>query len=56
MEKITPLVPAILEFLHNKYGRIDPQQLDDKTSTVHSMLYNQAQTIDIIFNYIEDLV
>ena len=32
--KITPLVPTILDFLHNNYGRITLQQLDDKTTTV----------------------
>ena len=32
--QITPLVPTILEFLHNNYGRITPQQLDNKTTTI----------------------
>ena len=35
--KITLLVPTILNFLHDNYGRINPQQLDDKTTTVKSM-------------------
>ena len=36
--QITPFVLTILEFLHNNYGRIIPQQLDDKTTTVKSMI------------------
>ena len=32
--QIMPLVPTILELLHNNYGRITPQQLDYKTTTV----------------------
>ena len=36
--QITPFVLTILEFLHNNYGRITPQQLDDKTTTVKSMI------------------
>ena len=54
--KITPLVPTILEFLHNSYGRITPQQLGYKTTTVKAMIYDLAQSIDIIFNFIDDLV
>ena len=54
--QITPLVPAILEYLHNNYGRISPQQLDDKTTTVKTMIYYPAQPIDIVFNCIGDLV
>ena len=56
IRQITPLVLAILEFLQNNYGRITPQQLDDKTTTVKSMIYDPAQPIDIIFNAINDLV
>ena len=51
-----PLVPTILEYLHNNYGRITPQQLEDKTTTVKTMIYDSAQPLDIIFNYIDDLV
>ena len=51
-----PLVPTILEFIHKKYGRITPQQLDDKTTTIKSMIYYPAQPIDIIFNSINCLV
>ena len=54
--KITPLVPAILEFLYNNYGRITPQQLDDKTTIVKSMVYDPAQPIDLIFKSIDALV
>ena len=36
--QITPLVLTILEFLHNNYGRIIPQQLENKTTTVNSMI------------------
>ena len=36
--KITPLVPNILEFLHNNCGRITPHKLDDKTSTIKAMI------------------
>ena len=54
--QITPLVSTILEFLHNNYGCITPQQLDDKTTTVKSMIYNPAQPIGIVFNSIDDLV
>ena len=32
--KITPLIPTILNFLHNNYGHITLQQLDNKTTTV----------------------
>ena len=32
--QITPLVPTILEFLHSSYGRITPQKLENKTTTV----------------------
>ena len=51
-----PLVPTILESLYNNYGRITPQQIDNKTTTVKSMIYNPSQPIDIIFNAINDLV
>ena len=54
--KIMPLVPTILEFLQNNYGLITPQQLDDKTTTVKSMIYDMAQPIDTIFNTIDTLV
>ena len=54
--KITPLVPTILDFLYDNYGRIDPQQLDDKTTIVKSMTYDPAQPINLIFNSIDDLV
>ena len=54
--QITPLVPTILEFFHNNYGHITPQQLDDKTTTFKAMIYNPAQPIDIIFNSIDNLV
>ena len=51
-----PLVPTILEFLNNNYGRITPPQLDNKTTTIKSTIYDTAQPIDIIFNAINDLV
>ena len=54
--KITPLVLTILEFLQNNYGRITPQQLDNKTTTIKTMIYDLAQNIDTIFNSINDLV
>ena len=54
--KITPLVPTILEFLHNNYGRITPHKLDEKTTTIKTMIYNPDQPIDIILNSIDDLV
>ena len=54
--QITPLVPTILEFRKNNYGRINLQQFDDNTTTVKSMIYDPAQPIDIIFNTIKDLV
>ena len=54
--KITPLVPTILEFPHNNYGHITPEQLDDKTTTVKSMIYDPVQPLDIIFNVIDNLV
>ena len=55
-EQIKPLVPTILKFLHNNYVRITPQKLDDKTTTVKTMIYDPAQPINIIFNYIDGLV
>ena len=54
--KITPLISTILEYLHNNYGRIKPQQLDDKTTIVKTMIYDPAQPINIIFNSIDNLV
>ena len=54
--QITPLVTTILEFLHNNYERITPQQLDNKTTTVKAIIYKPYQPIDIIFNSINDLV
>ena len=51
-----PLVLTILEFLHNNYGSVTQQQLNDKTTTVKSMIYDPDQKIDIIFNAINDLV
>ena len=53
--KITPLVLTILNFLHNHYGHITPQQLYDKTTTVKSMTYDPSQPIDIIFHSINVL-
>ena len=43
--QITPLVPTILEFLHNNFGRITPQKLYNKTTTVKTMIYDPAQPI-----------
>ena len=40
--QITPLVPTILKFLHNNYGRITPQKLDDKSTNVKIILYDPA--------------
>ena len=54
--QITPLVPTILDFLHNNYERITPQQLDEKTTTVKTMVYDPDQLINIIFNSINNLV
>ena len=54
--KTTPLVPTILEYLHNNYGRITLQKLDDNSTTVKTIIYDLAQPIDIIFNSIDDLV
>ena len=56
MGQITPLVPTILEYLHNSYGRITPQKLDDNTTTVKTMIYDPAQRINIIFNSIDNRV
>ena len=36
--KTKSLVPTILKFLHNNYGCITPQQLDEKTTTVKTMI------------------
>ena len=54
--KITPLVLTILDFLYDNYGRITPQQLDNKTTTVKSLTYDPDQSINLIFNSIDDLV
>ena len=54
--QMIPLVPTILDFLHNNYTRITPQKLDDKTTTVKTTIYDPAQPIDIIFSSINDLV
>ena len=51
-----PLVPTILDFLYDNYGRITPQQLDNKTTIVKSMTYDPDQPIDLIFNSIDNLV
>ena len=40
--EITPLVPTIIEFVHNNYGPINQQQLDDKTTTVKSLLVDRS--------------
>ena len=49
-------VPTILKFLRNSYEGITPQQLDDKTTTVKTMIYDPEQPINIIFNSIYNLV
>ena len=54
--QITSLVPTIIDFLHNNYGRITPQKHDNKTTAVKSMTYNPDQPIYIIFNSIDDLL
>ena len=54
--KITTLVPTILNFLHDNYRRITPQQLDNKITTFKSLTYNPARPINIIFNSIDNLV
>ena len=51
-----PLVPTILNFLHDNYDPITRQQLDNKTTAVKSMTYDPSQPITIIFNSIDDLV
>ena len=51
-----PLVLTFLNFLHENYGRITPQQLDNKKTTLKSMTLNPAQPIEIIFNSVDDLV
>ena len=55
-EKITPLFPTILDFLQNNYGRITPQQLDNMTTTIKTMIYDPSQPINIIFKSIDNLV
>ena len=50
-----PLVLTILVFLYNNYGRINPQQLDDNTTIVKSMIYDPSQPIYLVFNSIENL-
>ena len=50
-----PLVLTILDFMYENYGRITPQQLDNKTTIVKSMTYDPAQPIDLILNSIDDL-
>ena len=47
--KITPLVPVIFNFLCKIYGKIPPQNLDDKTAVTKLMIYNTSQPINIIF-------
>ena len=54
--QITPLVPTILEFLKNNYGRITLQQLDNMTTTIKEIIYDPSQPIYIIFNSIDNLV
>ena len=54
--QITSLIPTFLNFLHNNYGHITPQQLDGKTTTLKSMTYNLSQPIDVIFNSMDNLV
>ena len=54
--QIVPLVPTILDFLYDNYGRITPQQLGGRTNIVKSMTYDPSQPIDLIFNSIDDLV
>ena len=50
-----PLVPNTINFLHNNYGSIILQQLDDKNTAVKLMTYDPDQPIKIIFNSINDL-
>ena len=45
-----------MKFLHKNYGHITLQQLDDKTTTAKSIIYDPAQPIEINFNVINDLV
>ena len=54
--QIRPLVLTILDFLYDNYGRITPQQLDNKTTTVKSLTYDPDQSINLIFKSINDLV
>ena len=41
---------------YTNYGRITPQQLDNKTTIVKPITYNPSQPIDLVFNSIDDLV
>ena len=51
-----PLVPTIINFLHDNYEPITPKQLDNKTTTFKSMTYDWSKPINIIFNSFDDLV
>ena len=42
--------------MHNNYGRITQQQIDDKKTTAKSMIYDPDETIYIMFNALDDLV
>ena len=54
--QIMPLVPIILDLMCDNYGCITLQKLDNKTTIIKSMNYHLAQSIDLIFKSINDLV
>ena len=46
----------MIDFLYEKYGKITPQNLDEKTTSTKYLIYNTSQTIDKVFNKIYYLV
>ena len=52
---ITAPVFEVLDFLGNTYGKVTEEQLQEKEDRLNRMAYSLHQSIDLIFNALDDL-
>ena len=52
---LTGTVSAILAYLHQVYGQVSPQMLENREQEIKDMTYNPRHPIDTVFNAVDDL-
>ena len=49
-DMINSLIPDIITFLVDTYGKLSPSQLRERERVIDDMTYDPAQNIDTVFN------